>query len=349
MIKRLFAIIILIWASNSTAQTIDNLVFEGAGIRGIAYCGALMELEEQGYLASVTRVAGTSSGAITASLLSVGYTPQEIYDIIGETNFGKFNDGGGIFIGGFHRLKKKLGYYKGKKFLEWLQNLIEAKTGNRNFTFADLEARATSTRFNNPYKHLVISATSLNHQQALFFSFHTYPNMRIADAVRASMAVPYYFEPLIIDAQGKSVAFKEMKPEDHICVDGGFVTNFPIYIFDYAPYCTGVTETIADTRTCGASTFGLRIDNQEQIASDLSGNRELVDVPISDIKDYSIAFYSLVKESLNRYMLTEDDWARTISISDCEIGPKVKRLSEKEKQTLIQAGRQAVQIKLGKG
>ncbi len=69
-------------------------MFEGAGIRGIACCGALMELEQQGELAQVKRVAGTSSGAITACLLSVGYTPQEIYQIIGNTNFGKFNDGG---------------------------------------------------------------------------------------------------------------------------------------------------------------------------------------------------------------------------------------------------------------
>ncbi|MFZ4785380.1 MAG: patatin-like phospholipase family protein [Flavobacteriales bacterium] len=346
MLNRLLLFIVVVLPLCVRTQTIDNLVFEGAGIRGIAYCGALMELEEQGYLSSVQRVAGTSSGAITASLLSVGYTPQEIYDIIGETNFGKFNDGGGLFIGGIHRLKKKLGYYKGRKFLDWLEKLIEAKTGNKNFTFADLEQKVTANRFNNPFKHLVISATSLNHQEALFFSYYTYPQMRIVDAVRASMAVPYYFEPLIIDSLGKSVSFKEMKPSDHICVDGGFVTNFPIYIFDYAPYCTGVETPIAGTRNCSGSTFGLRIDNQDQIDADQNGHRELVDVPIADIKDYSIAFYYLVKESMNRYMLTEDDWLRTISISDCAIGPKVKKLSIAEKQLLIDAGRKAVREKL---
>src|SRR5574343_659876 len=151
MMNRILVFTALILPILSWSQRIDNLVFEGAGIRGIAYCGALMELDEQGYLANVKRVAGTSSGAITASLLSVGYTPQEIYTIIGETNFGKFNDGGGLFIGGIHRLKKKLGYYKGKKFLEWLENLIEAKTGNKNFTFADLEQKATSNAYNNPF------------------------------------------------------------------------------------------------------------------------------------------------------------------------------------------------------
>jgi NTE family protein len=340
--KKIILVLFLLPSFLGNAQTVDNLVFEGAGIRGIAYCGALMQLDEMDYLKSVRRVGGTSSGAITSCLLSVGYTPQEIYEIIGETNFGKFNDGGGIFIGGIHRLKKKLGYYKGKKFLQWLEELVEAKTGSKDFTFAELQAKATSNYSNNPYKELVISATSLNHQEPIFFSFYTYPNMRIVDAVRASMAVPYYFEPIIIDANGKSVSFKEMKPEDHICVDGGFTTNFPIYIFDYLPYCNGTDFQIENERACTASTLGLRIDNIEQINSDQKGTRELVDVPIEDIKDYSIAFYYLIKESMNRFTLTEEDWDRTISISDCEIGPKVKKLSQEEKDILIKAGRDAV-------
>jgi NTE family protein len=325
--KKLLLILFLLPSLLINAQTVDNLVFEGAGIRGIAYCGALMQLDEMDYLKSVRRVGGTSSGAITSCLLSVGYTPQEIYEIIGETNFGKFNDGGGIFIGGIHRLKKKLGYYKGRKFLQWLEELVEAKTGSKDFTFSELQAKATSSAFNNPFKELVIAATSLNHQEPIFFSFYTYPNMRIVDAVRASMAVPYYFEPLIIDANGKSVSFKEMKPEDHICVDGRFTTNFPIYIFDYLPYCGGTDYQLENERSCTASTLGLRIDNIEQINADQKGTRELVDVQIEDIKDYSIAFYYLIKESMNRFTLTEEDWDRTISISDCEIGPKVKKLS----------------------
>ena len=65
----------------------ENLVFEGAGIRGLAYCGALMELDERKMLTPIQRLAGTSSGAITATLLSVGYTPQEIFEMIGNTNF----------------------------------------------------------------------------------------------------------------------------------------------------------------------------------------------------------------------------------------------------------------------
>ena len=76
----------------------ENLVFEGGGIRGVAYCGALMEMDSRGYLKDIRRVAGASSGAITSCLLAVGYTPTEISVIIGGMNFGKLNDGGGLFI-----------------------------------------------------------------------------------------------------------------------------------------------------------------------------------------------------------------------------------------------------------
>ena len=51
-----------------------NLVMEGGGIRGVAYGGALEELERQGVLAGLQRVGGTSAGAIQAALLAVGYS-----------------------------------------------------------------------------------------------------------------------------------------------------------------------------------------------------------------------------------------------------------------------------------
>lgn len=323
--KKLSSIILLLLFCGSVLAQVENLVFEGAGIRGIAYCGALQELDARGELKTIKRVAGTSSGAITSGLLAVGYTPQEIYDVIGSTNFAKFNDGGWFFIGGIHRLKKKLGYYKGDAFLHWLEKLIVAKTGNKDITFQQLYDKHLSDGL---FKELVVTATSLNHQEAIIFSRYNYPNMRIADAIRASMAVPYYFEPMIIDENGKSVELKDMKASDHICVDGGFTTNFPIYIFDQAPYNN-------------PNTLGFRIDSNEQIAMDRT-TREIVDMPINDVQDYSVAFYYHIKETMNRYMLTEQDWSRTRSISDCNIGPKVKKLSQSQKDLLIAAGKAAV-------
>ena len=47
-----------------------NLVFRGGGMKGTAYTGALEILEQKGLLKQVERVAGSSAGAITATLIS---------------------------------------------------------------------------------------------------------------------------------------------------------------------------------------------------------------------------------------------------------------------------------------
>jgi len=54
-----------------------NLVFEGGGVKGIAYVGAMEVLEEKGILGDVRRVGGTSAGAINAVLLAAGYSNDE--------------------------------------------------------------------------------------------------------------------------------------------------------------------------------------------------------------------------------------------------------------------------------
>ena len=49
-----------------------NLVFEGGGVKGIAYCCALGVLDERVILSRISRVGGTSAGAINATLLALG-------------------------------------------------------------------------------------------------------------------------------------------------------------------------------------------------------------------------------------------------------------------------------------
>jgi predicted acylesterase/phospholipase RssA len=48
-----------------------HLVFEGGGVKGVAYVGALQVLGENDLLEDVTSVAGTSAGSITAAPLYV--------------------------------------------------------------------------------------------------------------------------------------------------------------------------------------------------------------------------------------------------------------------------------------
>ena len=75
-----------------TTPQFRNLIFEGGGIKGIAYIGALEILSQRGHLDHLTRVGGTSAGAINALILAVGYSIREQQLILESTNFKDFMD-----------------------------------------------------------------------------------------------------------------------------------------------------------------------------------------------------------------------------------------------------------------
>ena len=73
------------------AQNVD-LVFEGGGVKGIGLVGAVAVLEEHGYVPK--SLAGTSAGAIVATLLGAGYSGRELHDVIINLDFHQFEDRG---------------------------------------------------------------------------------------------------------------------------------------------------------------------------------------------------------------------------------------------------------------
>lgn len=64
-----------------------DLVFEGGGAKGMVFAGALQEFEARGH--THARLLGTSAGAITATLLSVGYSSQEMLSALQEKKDGQ--------------------------------------------------------------------------------------------------------------------------------------------------------------------------------------------------------------------------------------------------------------------
>jgi NTE family protein len=303
---------------------IKNLVFEGAGLRGIAYCGAIKELESRKLIAGIEKVGGTSAGAVTALCISLGYTSDEIAQLLYATNFKKFNDGRFFFAGGINRMKKYFGWYRGEKLYRWLEKIISDKTGNENITFEELYAKG--------YKDLYVTATVLNKQKLLILSRYNYPRMKVKDAVKVSMSIPLYFEAPFIDSSGKLIRRPINTQGLDIMVDGGLTGNFPIHIFD--------STFIRNSRreyTANMSTLGFRIDNERQIESDKK-DRELVNMPVNNLKEYTAAFYNMMIENLNRQSLSTDDWKRTVSISDAEIAPRIRKLSKAEITELITNG-----------
>ncbi|WBO83823.1 patatin-like phospholipase family protein [Hymenobacter yonginensis] len=328
-----------------------NLVMEGGGIRGVAYGGALEELERQGVLAGLQRVGGTSAGAIQAALLAVGYSPREIIDVVNNTPIQRFNDGRFMFIGGSHRLTKQFGWYRGDALTENIRQLVARKTGKPDLTLAGLHQLAQQQP--GRYLDLYTTGTNLTQQRVQVFSHETNPTLRVADAVRISMSIPLYFRAVLLDARGNVIQGKPEKGQPvQVLVDGGLLANYPVELFDYPRYLptqlSASTKPDAEGRVYNPETLGLRLDRAEQIACDTlpTGRQELAPYDINGFGSYIGALYNLTEETLNP--TRAQDWSRTISINTEGFAPKIKRMPDADKQRLMASGRKGVQAFFGR-
>jgi len=284
-------------------------------------------LETRGLMKDIEKVGGTSAGAVTALCLSLGYSSKEIADILYSTNFRKFNDGRMFFPGGINRMNKYFGWYRGEKLTKWLEKIITEKTGDPNITFGELQPRG--------FKDLYVTSTMLDQQKLVVLSNNTYPNMRIKDAVRISVSIPLYFEAVFMNEEGKLIRHPKNYTGLHVMADGGFIGNFPIRVFNSVENKSTGKFVIANE-----TTMGFRIDSKKQIENDRQ-DKGLAAMSVTSLKQYAAAFYNMVIENLNRQGLSRDDWKRTVSISDGDIQPRIRKLSKTEINILIENGRQA--------
>lgn len=144
-------------------KTNIGIALSGGGVRGIAHLGVLKALNEAGIFPS--RVAGTSAGAIVGTLYCYGYTPDEILDIVLNTNF-------------FKLMRPAISW---TGFLK--MEVVEALYGRHlaHNDFADLKTP------------LVIAATDLTKGQTVYFS-----EGEIIRPLMASSCIPGIFDPIAI-------------------------------------------------------------------------------------------------------------------------------------------------------
>ncbi|KOR88631.1 patatin-like phospholipase family protein [Paenibacillus solani] len=203
-----------------------NAVFEGGGVKGISLAGAVKAAENAGM--EFSRVAGTSSGSIVASVLAAGYRADEIKRIIESTPFHSFLQRAPIFntkfIGPALRVLIKKGLYSGEALENWIREILLAKG---IFTFSDI-----------PAGKLYIVASDITNGRLLVLPDDlrqyginpaTFP---VAKAVRMSCSIPYFFDPVILRLLGRAAKGKSFGEQFVYIVDGGLLSNFPLWLFD---------------------------------------------------------------------------------------------------------------------
>jgi NTE family protein len=224
-----------------------DLVLEGGGVKGIALAGAVLRLSEAGYV--FPRIAGTSAGAIVASLTAAyqmaGIPLSRIVDDMRELDYGSFEQKGIVekdlgLMGDAYTVLRYQGLYETGFLHDWLGGKL-ASAGVR--TFSDLKItsdRGTSLAPQQRYR-LVVHTTDLSRKALVrlpwdlpYYLLADQPSPTVAeqiaaidsyavvDAVRASMSIPYFFRPFV-----QSTPLGECT-----WVDGGMLQNFPVTAFD---------------------------------------------------------------------------------------------------------------------
>lgn len=323
-----------------------NLIFEGGGVKGIAYVGAMKRLEEKGILANIERVGGTSAGAINAVLVGLGYTATQTMDIMNKLDFKKFMDDDlGVFRD-IDRLLNEYGWHKGAFFRKWISKLIKKKTGNPDATFAEVEKQKKQKGFRDMY----FIGTNISTHFAEVFSYEHTPRICIADAVRISMSIPLFF------ASYRS-------PRGDVYVDGGLLNNYPVKLFDRKKYLTKAKLSSHGHETSyykkhnqqlkrkgldlnpyiyNKETLGFRLDTEREIAV-FRDQAQPVAEEVDDFSSYSLNLIKTIMGSQANTHLHGDDWQRTIYIDTLGVKTTDFSLSEAKKKALVESGRKGTQ------
>lgn len=195
-----------------------DCVFSGGGVKAFSFIGSLQSIES--HRLHIERVAGTSAGAIVASLVAANYTIQEISQMINELDLEQFLDAPKLTkIFPFSKwifLYFQLGIYKGNQLEKWLYQKLAAKN---IFTFKDIKKN---------YLKVVVSDLTLGKLVVVPDDLQriygiSSDDFSVATAVRMSAGFPYFFMPKEITGKNN---------QKSIIVDGGLLSNFPLWVFE---------------------------------------------------------------------------------------------------------------------
>lgn len=205
-------------------------VFEGGGVKGAAYAGALKACEEGGI--TLIGACGTSAGSIAATLVAAGATTEEIKKAL-TTNFSTFITPNKRLFGFRKWLKKQLQKYELKgiektilkiriwvsriRFEKGISNSEEIQTWLNSVLCDILQIKqGTTVKFSDLRKPLAVLATDISNNQAKIWSTKGTPDDSVAFAVRCSCSIPLFFYPI--------------EHEDSSYVDGGAIANLPLFL-----------------------------------------------------------------------------------------------------------------------
>jgi predicted acylesterase/phospholipase RssA len=157
-----------------------NIVLSGGSVKGFSYIGVQKSLEENDIIEKINCFVGTSIGSIFATLFSMGFTSQELEQYL-HKNIEEIHD---IDIDNIYN---GFGIWSGKEIINIIEEIISQKY-RIDITFEELYFLRN--------KELIICVTNLNEYKIEYLSHKTYKKMKIIDAIRFAITIPFIFTSL---------------------------------------------------------------------------------------------------------------------------------------------------------
>jgi NTE family protein len=313
-------------------------VLEGGGVKGIGLVGAILVLTEAGF--TFPRVAGTSAGAIVASLLAAlqaaGEPPSRLRSFVEQIDYTQFERQDSLQrvnqrLGDAVHLMRHMGLHDGDYLIEWLGRVLD---GIGITTFGQLRIRESDDpgmalpegcRY-----RLVVHTADITRGKLVRLPWD-YPeygvapdDQRIVDAVRASMSIPIFFDPVRFDARAASIDGVRYPAGTVTWVDGGLLSNFPVEVFDRG-----------DGQPERWRTIGVKLSARQTVMPPAQ--------PIRNVVGELRGCLRALLANADRYYVDESKAARTIFVDSGDVKATDFHLTPDLQQTLFQNGQKAAQ------
>lgn len=268
----------------------DSIIFEGGGVLGFSYAGSIKILEEKDLLKNIKRFAGTSVGSLFATLLCIGFTANEILKISRTINISQQSS---CLCTKAFKIWKSFGIYSTNSLEQTFKNIIKKKV-DPDITLKKL--------FEITNKDLVIVATNLSRQTAVYFHHVWYPDVKLIDALICSITVPGIFYPKKVMCSGT---------EDYF-VDGRLSNNYPIWVFnDIEKLNNGKINDIDPESEIPKTTLGLKLLGYSE-KNDRHVYRGRVD--INNIQTFISSFVNTLMLQIEKADITPSYIKQTVPI-----------------------------------
>ena len=304
-----------------------DLILEGGGVKGIALVGSYTALSEAGY--DFRRIAGTSAGAIVGALIAAGMSPRDLKGVMREIDYGRFEDKGFIdhigLVGKGASLLFEKGIYEGGYLRAFMDEQLKSLGVE---TFGDLRIDDPGASLGDAKAYRLVVMTSDVTRARLVrlpWDYEQYgldpDTQRVADAVRASMSIPFFYEPVRFTSRDQ-----EGKEATSYMVDGGMLSNFPIEVFDRT-----------DGKPPRWPTFGLKLSAKPDAALrqkyDVQGTFSLARAMVGTMTNFHDQIHIDDPSAVARTMFVDTFGIRATDFD----------IDETMQDTLFKSGRQAAE------